>query len=263
MDDINNEPLASPVRKSEHTKSEHTKPEHIKPESTKRLPCAITGRERAIKSLVRLDTLRPSLAERLRVDHPGLPDGALIDRREVNRYRNLYIEEILRDEHGEFSELDRQVAESIANHGTIAENSEEDFLEHRTLGQRMSDTLARFGGSWTFLVSFGVFLMIWMAFNIAVSSTREAFDPYPFILLNLVLSCLAAVQAPIIMMSQKRQEVKDRMRSLNDYQVNLKAELEIRHLHEKLDHLITKQWQRLAEIQQIQMEMMQDGRRAR
>jgi uncharacterized membrane protein len=127
----------------------------------------------------------------------------------------------------------------------------------------MSDTLARFGGSWTFLVSFGVFLMIWMAFNIAVSSTREAFDPYPFILLNLVLSCLAAVQAPIIMMSQKRQEVKDRMRSLNDYQVNLKAELEIRHLHEKLDHLITKQWQRLAEIQQIQMEMMQDGRRAR
>ncbi len=89
-------------------------------------------------------------------------------------------------------------------------------------------------------------------------ATRATFDPYPFILLNLVLSCIAAIQAPIIMMSQKRQEAKDRLRSENDYQVNLKAELEIRHLHEKIDHLITRQWERLAEIQQIQLEIMQD-----
>ena len=89
---------------------------------------------------------------------------------------------------------------------------------------------------------------------------QKAFDAYPFILLNLVLSTLAAVQAPIIMMSQKRQEAKDRLRSLNDYQVNLKAELEIRHLHEKVDHLISKQWQRLAEIQQLQLEIMQQRR---
>ena len=88
----------------------------------------------------------------------------------------------------------------------------------------------------------------------------RAFDPFPFILLNLVLSCIAAIQAPIIMMSQKRQETKDRLRSLNDYRVNLKAELEIRHLHEKLDHLVTKQWQRLAEIQQLQLEIMQEKR---
>jgi uncharacterized membrane protein len=254
MDDINNEPLAAPTTR---------KPAHTKSELAKRLPCAITGRERAIKSLVRLDTLRPTLAERIRMVHPTLPDDALIDRREVDRYRTLYIEEILRDEHGEFSELDRQVVESIASHGTIAENSEEDFLEHRTLGQRMSDNLANFGGSWTFLMSFGVFLTIWMAINVVAGVAKEAFDPYPFILLNLVLSCIAAIQAPIIMMSQKRQDAKDRVRSLNDYQVNLKAELEIRHLHEKLDHLITKQWQRLAEIQQLQLEMMRDGRRTR
>ena len=94
-----------------------------------------------------------------------------------------------------------------------------------------------------------------MAFNVYQSSTG-AFDPYPFILLNLILSTIAAVQAPIIMMSQRRTEAKDRLRSLNDYRVNLKAELEIRHLHEKLDHLINNQWQRLAEIQQLQMEMM-------
>ena len=235
-------------------------PQNHKSETARRWPCAITGRERSKKDLIRLDTLRPTLTDRIRVDHPRLSDDALINRHEINRYRNLLVEEMLRDEHGEFTELDRQVAESIANQDTIAENVEEDFLEHRTLGQRLSDGLAAFGGSWTFLTSFGVFLLAWMAFNI-VTGDAKSFDPYPFILLNLVLSCLAAIQAPIIMMSQKRQEAKDRLRSRNDYQVNLKAELEIRHLHEKLDHLIIKQWQRLAEIQQIQLEIMQDARR--
>jgi uncharacterized membrane protein len=233
---------------------------HSHKTETKRWPCAITGRERPKKELVRLDTLRPTLADRIRVDHPGLTDDALVDRHEINRYRDLYVEEMLRDEHGEFTELDRQVAESITNQDTIAENVEDDFLEHRTLGQRMSDGLANFGGSWTFLLSFGFFLVIWMGINIAIGDAKT-FDPYPFILLNLVLSCIAAIQAPIIMMSQKRQDAKDKLRSRNDYQVNLKAELEIRHLHEKLDHLIIKQWQRLAEIQQIQLEIMQDARR--
>jgi hypothetical protein len=96
--------------------------------------------------------------------------------------------------------------------------------------------------------------------NCWVLAVERAFDPYPFILLNLVLSCLAAVQAPIIMMSQKQQEAKDRLRALNDYRVNLKAELEIRHLHEKLDHLISKQWQRLAEIQELQIQLLQERR---
>jgi uncharacterized membrane protein len=227
---------------------------------SRRYPCAITNRELPKKYLVRLDEVRPSLAERIRADHPDLGDDALIDRNEINRYRNLYVEQLLREEHGEFSELDRQVAESIANQETIAENVEEDFLEHRTLGQRLSDHLASFGGSWTFLISFGVFLLVWMGISTAIGEAKS-FDPYPFILLNLVLSCLAAIQAPIIMMSQKRQEAKDRLRSMNDYQVNLKAELEIRHLHEKLDHLVTKQWQRLAEIQQIQLELMEEARR--
>jgi uncharacterized membrane protein len=90
-----------------------------------------------------------------------------------------------------------------------------------------------------------------------------AFDPYPFILLNLVLSRLAAIQAPVIMMSQKRQEEKDRQRSFKDYRVNLKAELEIRHLHEKIDYLIARQWQRLSEIQQVQIEMMHQSCRHR
>ena len=225
----------------------------------KRLVCAISGRERPKKDLVNVDTLRPALADRIRRDFPDMPAEALISTSEINRYRNLYVEELLKDEHGEFTELDRAVAESIANQDTIAENVQDEFEGHRTLGEKLSDGLASFGGSWIFLTSFAVFLAVWMAINIWMGE-KAAFDAYPFILLNLVLSTIAAIQAPIIMMSQKRQEAKDRLRSNNDYQVNLKAELEIRHLHEKIDHLITRQWQRLAEIQQVQLEIMQEKR---
>jgi uncharacterized membrane protein len=202
--------------------------------------------------------MRPSLAERIRQDHPDLPHDALISRAEVARYRAIYVEELLQAEHGEFSDLDREVAESIAKQDTIAENVEEEYDDHRSFGERVSDHLATFGGSWSFLISFAVILFVWIGWNYAKGDA--AFDPFPFILLNLVLSCLAAVQAPIIMMSQNRQEAKDRLRAFNDYRVNLKAELEIRHLHEKLDHLISKQWQRLAEIQQLQLEIMQEKR---
>jgi uncharacterized membrane protein len=225
----------------------------------KRGICAITGGEFSRKNLVALGTLRPALAEHIRNDYPDLHEDSLISAKALSVYRTRYVQELLREEHGEYSDLDRQVAESIAAQDTIAENVEDDFDEHRTLGERLSDGLARFGGSWAFLTSFGAVLVVWMAINVALGE-GGSFDPYPFILLNLVLSCLAAIQAPIIMMSQKRQEEKDRLRSFNDYRVNLKAELEIRHLHEKIDHLITRQWQRLAEIQQIQLEMMQDAR---
>ncbi|WP_082613421.1 DUF1003 domain-containing protein [Bosea sp. Root483D1] len=223
----------------------------------KRGVCAISGAELSRKSLIALGTLRPSLVEHIRRDFPDLDDHSLISLKELARYRTRYVEEILREEHGEYTDLDREVAESIARQDTIAENVEDDFEEHRTLGQRLSDGLASFGGSWAFLISFGVVLAVWMIINVVAGT--GAFDPYPFILLNLVLSCIAAIQAPIIMMSQKRQEAKDRLRSFNDYQVNLKAELEVRHLHEKIDHLITRQWQRLAEIQQVQLEMLQEA----
>ncbi len=228
------------------------------PKSKKR-PSAISGRKFKRRELVRIEDLRPSLAERIRADYPDLPLNAKISRNELARYRMIYVEELLQTEHGEFTELDRQVVESIARQDTIAENSEDEFQEHRTLGEKLSDHLASFGGSWSFLISFGLVLVVWMGINI-VQGEAKAFDPYPFILLNLVLSCIAAIQAPIIMMSQKRQEAKDRLRAFNDYRVNLKAELEIQHLHEKMDYLISKQWQRLAEIQQMQLEIMQEER---
>ena len=227
----------------------------------KKLPSALSGRKYRKRDLVKIDEIRPSLAERIRRDYPDLPRNAKISIGELARYRMLYVEELLQLEHGEFTELDRQVAESISRQDTIAENTEEEYEESRTFGERLSDHLASFGGSWSFLISFGFLLVIWMGFN-AWRGEKEAFDPYPFILLNLILSCLAAIQAPIIMMSQKRQEEKDRQRSYNDYRVNLKAELEIRHLHEKIDYLISRQWQRLSEIQQVQIEMLHEsGRR--
>ena len=224
----------------------------------KKATSAISGRMYRKRQLIRIDSLRPSLAERIQQDYPDLPPNAKISYGELARYQKLYVEELLQQEHGEFSELDREVAESIAKQETIAENTEDEYDEHRTFGERLSDHLASFGGSWRFLISFGVVLMIWMAYNVA-RGEAASFDPYPFILLNLVLSCIAAIQAPIIMMSQKRQDEKDRHRSFNDYRVNLKAELEIRHLHEKIDYLISRQWQRLSEIQQVQIEMLQQG----
>jgi uncharacterized membrane protein len=231
----------------------------VAPPRDRRERCAVTKKLRPRKELTLLDSLRPELADFIRREHPALAEDALISKAAVNGYRSRYVEELLREEHGEFTELDRQVTESIANQDTIAENVEEEFESERTFGERAADILAKFGGSWSFLISFAVFLGIWMTLNVVAGG--KAFDAYPFILLNLVLSTIAAIQAPVIMMSQRRQEEKDRLRSINEYRVNLKAELEIRHLHEKLDHLITRQWQRLAEIQRIQLEMMQERRR--
>ena len=228
------------------------------PKRSKKLVCEITGRELSRKQMVVVDSLRPSLADRIKQDYPNIDENSTISLSEVERYRTKYVEEMLIEEHGELTELDKKVAEALADHDTIVENIEEDFDDQRTFGERISDVLASFGGSWAFLISFFLFITIWMGYNLYIGEER-AFDVYPFILLNLVLSTLAAIQAPIIMMSQQRQESKDRLRSLNDYKVNLKAELEIQHIQEKLDYLLTKQWQRLSEMQHMQMELMQEN----
>ena len=224
---------------------------------TRKHVCSISGKEVSRHDLVSLENLRPKLVARIRQDHPELSTDASISKKELGRYRTIYVEELLRAEHGDLTLLDEQVAKSLATHQTLAENIEAEFDVERTFGEKLSDHIANFGGSWTFIISFFVGLMIWIVFNQALSESVR-FDPYPYILLNLILSCVAALQAPVIMMSQKRQEVKDRMRSQSDYKIDLKAELEIRHLHEKMDYLMSQQWQRLAEIQQMQLETMQE-----
>ncbi len=204
---------------------------------------------KAAQNSVPLDTLNPAIAEMLRAAEPALCQTGQIPVDVVAKFRTRYLEAMLKDREGRISELDAAVARSIVEEQTIADNVEANYDAQRSFGDRASDTIARFGGSWTFLILFAAFLAGWMALNAAQG--RNGFDPYPFILLNLILSTLAAVQAPIIMMSQGRQEEKDRMRARNDYQVNLKAELEIRHLHEKLDHLHRRQLEHLLELRRI------------
>jgi uncharacterized membrane protein len=230
-------------------------PSSAPPHRRPRPRCALCGKE--ARAAMRFDAVRPEIAALITADHPELKPGDHVCASHVSDYRTRYVAELLARERGELSELDRQVVESLAREATVARDVETAWEDKRTIGERAADVVADFGGSWNFIGLFFVVLVAWMGFNVW-AVTRDVFDPYPFILLNLVLSCLAAIQAPIIMMSQKRQEAKDRLRSQNDYLVNLKAELEIRHLHEKMDHLINRQWERLAEIQQIQLEIMED-----
>lgn len=218
---------------------------------------AVTGQPLKRRDAVNIENMRPALLDFVRQFHPDVPNQGYLSRKLIEKYRSRFISELLREERGELSALENEVIESLESHDTLAENIEDDYEGNRSLGDRIADGVATFGGSWTFIISFCGFLAIWMGINL-IMGAQEAFDAYPFILLNLVLSTIAALQAPVIMMSQRRQEQKDRLRALNDYKVNLKAELEIRHLHEKVDHLLNRQWERLTEIQQIQIEMMRD-----
>ena len=176
----------------------------------------------------------------------------------MNRFRQKYLENYLVSEAGELSKLEIDVLSSIEKQELITASIISDKkVADSSYGQRLADKVAAFGGSWKFIILFAVIIFIWISGNIMFLANK-GFDPYPFILLNLILSCLAALQAPVIMMSQNRQEVKDRERANQDYMINLKAELEIRTLHEKLDHLIIHQQQELLNIQQVQVEMMED-----
>jgi uncharacterized membrane protein len=207
------------------------------------------------------DYVRPEIAALLDTEKPGWRDHGFICHTDLSDARRRYIEELIRRERGELSDLDRQVVDALAHHEVIARDVEEDMDEHTDFGSWLADRVASFGGSWPFISIFAGVLVVWMAFNVSAAFVGERFDPYPFILLNLALSSVAAFQAPLIMMSQRRQEEKDRQRSQNDYRINLKAELEIRQLHEKLDHLLERQWERLTEIQEVLIEQMEDIRR--
>ena len=205
--------------------------------------------------MVQAALIRPSIvAEIQKVKADFSPDG-VICADDLNHFRFLYVQDLLASEKGELSTLDHEVLESLQQHDLLTSDLNLEFDKAQTFGEKLADRIAEFGGSWKFIILFCTILVLWITINSIVLLWRP-FDPYPFILLNLVLSCLAAMQAPVIMMSQNRQEAKDRLRSEHDYRVNLKPELEIRHLHEKIDHLLSKQWERLVEIQQIQMELV-------
>ncbi|HBJ87949.1 MAG TPA: hypothetical protein DDZ88_29640 [Verrucomicrobiales bacterium] len=203
--------------------------------------------------------LRPSISDTLRRRHPELTEESLLSAEAVNAARLEYVRNLLETQVGDLTKLDEEVVESLHKHEVLSERplSETEEVQQLTFGQRVADKIADFGGSWTFIISFCLVLVLWIVINAGVLLSRP-FDPYPFILLNLMLSFLASLQAPVIMMSQNRQEARDRQHAEGDYKVNLKAELEIRHLHEKMDYLLHQHTTKLMEVQQIQIDLLRD-----
>ncbi len=217
--------------------------------------CPLCRKSVLAAELLHGEMVRPSIRELIQKAHPGWTVDSVVCFACVNRFRAEYVEDVLQAEKGEISALDRKVLRTLRENETLSENLNVEFDRNLTLGQRLADRVAEFGGSWTFILCFAGVMGTWILIN-AGALLVGPFDPFPYILLNLVLSCLAAVQAPVIMMSQNRQEAKDRLRAEHDYQINLKAELEIRHLNWRVDQLINHQWHRLLEIQQIQTELL-------
>jgi uncharacterized membrane protein len=165
---------------------------------------------------------------------------------------------LLHADYDKLSERERHVVQRFVERRRVSRNTNREFTEQLTFGQRVADRVAAFGGSWPFIGLFALLLVAWVALNVVLLARRgSTFDPYPFILLNLVLSMLAAVQAPVIMMSQNRQVARDRVDAAHDYEVNLKAELEILTLHEKLDALRQQQWEELIGLQEQQISLLQ------
>ena len=170
---------------------------------------------------------------------------------------NNDIDQLLTDENEHLNKLHQIVKDTLASEQLIIHNLLNPPLETLSRGQKISDKVARFGGSWRFIIYFGIILTLWILFNI-VALGHYKFDPYPFILMNLILSTIAALQAPVIMMSQNRQEEKDRMRSENDYLINLKAEMQIRGLHQKMDLLLEEEIKTLYQTQANQLILLKE-----
>lgn len=217
----------------------------------------ITNKEIQRGEEVKGGDIREGIFNVIKSDFPDFDKDDFISVADLNQYRRLYLTSLITQEKGELAVIDRDVMEAIKNNSILSENIQDEIEAELTFGQRLADKVAAFGGSWTFIIAFFSFILIWMIINIWLLVTKP-FDPFPFILLNLILSCLAAIQAPIIMMSQNRQEQKDRQRGEHDYKINLKAELEIKLLSEKIDHLLVHQNKKLLEIQEIQTDYLED-----
>lgn len=226
-------------------------------EQEKTVTCQICKQQKKMSEVMLGDFIRDSLVETIKKKYLDWSSKDYICLPDLNHFRMEHVQNILEAERGDLSELEMEVVKSVGEQELLSKDINAEFDSTLTFGQHIADNVAEFGGSWRFIIIFGIVLFLWIIINSLVLFWRP-YDPYPFILLNLILSCLAAIQAPIIMMSQNRQEAKDRLRAEHDYTVNLKAELEIRHLNEKMDHLLAHQWQRLMEIQQIQTELMEE-----
>jgi uncharacterized membrane protein len=219
--------------------------------------CQICQTKKKLSEVRPAAVIREPIVEIIKKTKPDWSSTGFICIPDLNRFREEYVKDVLAKGKGEVSVLEDQVIRSLKEHELLSTDVNAEFDRKLTFGERIANRMAEYAGSWRFIGIFMAVLFIWICINTIVLIHRP-FDPYPFILLNLILSCIAAIQAPVIIMSQNRQEAKDRLRSEHDYRVDLKAELEIRHLHEKMDHLLMTQWQRLLEIQEVQTELMEE-----
>lgn len=226
-------------------------------QKTMTVKCQICGELLPLDQAVPVDLIRDGIVETLKKKCPNLDPSGYISMRELDIARISRAEEMAERDQDALVEIRKEVAKSLLNQETLTQNIFAEFDKKATRGERIADKVAAFGGSWLFIGIFAVILFAWMGINTAVILAKP-FDPFPYIFLNLVLSCLAAIQAPVIMMSQNRQQARDQMRSENDFKTNLKAEIEIQGINEKMDKLINDQWKHLLEIQQMQMEMIEE-----
>jgi len=219
--------------------------------------CQVCREQKKYDEIVPAQSVPEPIAELIRKEYPGWLSGGYICRADLDRFRAQYVGTVLEKEKSELAVLETDVRQSMNDHALLAKNINIEFDRQLSFGDRLSDRIADFVGSWTFILSFIGVMVLWIIVNTFIMVTRP-FDPYPYILLNLLLSALAAIQAPIIIMSQNRLESRDRLNAEHDYQVNLNTEMEIHQLHKKIDHLLFNQWQRLLEIQKVQVELMED-----
>lgn len=234
--------------------NETVKPQE-KPKEKRQVQCAVCKNKFPPSQTVPVAMIRDSLLKCVRATHPTIEvDQDYICQSDLNKIRREYFKQLIQEEKGDLTEVENAVVDALQEHDVISRRINEPDSDFGTFGERLSDRIARFGGSWTFIIIFTMAIAIWVVWNTA---SQVRFDPYPYILLNLFLSCLASLQAPIIMMSQNRLQAHDRISQEQDYKVNLKSEVEIRVLNEKIDKLISHQWQRLLEIQEMQMDFME------
>lgn len=221
------------------------------------IECQLCRRHFKVGEIIKAELIEAPIVKLIQEKHPKWSSHGFICLADLNLFRTRYVSEVLKSASEEVLDLEKGMAKSLEEEQVLSRNINQEFEDSLTLGQRLADRMADFGGSWTFISIFLTMLVIWMGINTFILLTKP-FDPYPYILLNLVLSCLAAIQAPVILMSQNRQEARDRLHAEHDYEINLKAEVEIRKLHEKMDHLLMHQWQRLMDIQQLQVDLMEE-----
>ncbi len=221
-----------------------------------KVPCSLCQTLVEARTLFSAQKMELPLYDLIKRERPEWPGTRGICAHCHDEYRAKKLLSYLEQEYDKISEMERTVVTKIARRGQIARLVDQEYEAHMTVGEHIADKVAHFGGSWTFIMLFGGVLLTWMGINTWLL-VRRPFDPYPFILLNLVLSTIAALQAPVIMMSQNRQAEKDRLQANQDYQINLMAEMEIRDLHDKLDGLRNRQWHELWHLQQRQLELLE------